>query len=274
MKLTSPSVVTKILHEHGITLTKAFGQHFLVDENIRRKIIEAATLKKNDVIMEIGPGIGTLSQEIAPKVRKLWLIELEKHFIPILRQTLLKQNNAQIIHADALKIKCSDLKPLPNKVVSNLPYNITAPLIVKLLSECPSIKKMVVMVQEEMAKRLTARADTADYGSLTLKVAYLGKVKNLFKVSEQVFLPKPRVKSAVIAIERYPQKVPDEKLFDLIGSTFRFRRKTIKRGLIMAGFNEEKAENALQKAGIDADKRPQSLSLQSFEELAKNLYNH
>lgn len=274
MKLTSPSTVINILSQYGLRLDKTYGQHFLVDENIRKKIIDASQLEKTDVVLEVGPGIGTLSTEIAPKVKKLWLIELEKHFIPILEQTLSEHENIHIKQADALKISYTGLKPLPNKVVSNLPYNIAAPLIMKLLSECPSISQMVVMVQEEMANRLTAKQDTADYGALTLKTSYLAQIRTLFKVSEQVFLPKPRVKSAVIYIQRYPDKVPDENLFEVINNTFRHRRKTIKRALLLAGFTATGVENALRKSGISTAKRPENLNLQNFQELARNLYNH
>lgn len=273
-KLTTPSTVNKLLKEHNLSLKKAYGQHFLIDDNIRQKIIQAAELSKNDVVLEVGPGIGTLSQEIAPKTKKLWLIELEKHFIPVLEHTLSEYENIQIEQADALRINYKDLDPSPNKVVSNLPYNIAAPLIITLLSECPSISKMVLMVQQEMAKRLTALPDTPDYGALSLKVTYLAKVRTLFKVSEQVFLPKPRVKSAVISVEKYPGKKVDQKLFKLIENTFRYRRKSIKRSLLMAGFGELQVENALKQANIDKNRRPQSFNLQIFQELAEALYNH
>jgi len=274
MKLTSPSTVIKMLQEHGIKLTKVYGQHFLIDENIRRKIIQAANLSKNEVVLEVGPGIGTLSQEIAPQVKKLWLIELEKHFIPILNQTLSGNGGIEIKQADALRIDYRSLKPLPTKMVSNLPYNIAAPLIIKLLTQCPSISTYILMIPEEMGRRLTAKLGSAQYSALTIKIAYLADVKVLFKVSNQVFLPKPKVKSVVIQIKKLPDKQEDKPLFGIMEKAFRYRRKTIRNALLSAGFDRKQVESALQKAQIEPPTRPQNLTLSDFQKLAKFINNH
>ncbi len=263
IKLTSPSVVADILKENGIELNKAFGQHFLVDENIRRKIIEAANISKSDVVLEIGPGIGTLSQEIAPKAKNLWLIELEKRFIPILEKTLTGKN-IEIIQGDALKIDISKLKSRPNKVVSNLPYNIASPLIMKFLRQNPFISEQIVMVQQEIADRLTAKVNTKDYNALSVKVSYLARIRKLFSLSEQVFMPKPKVRSAVIHIERYTNKAVDEHLFKVVEGVFRYRRKTIRKALVTVGIEPKKAQGALENAGIESSKRPQKLTLEDY----------
>ncbi len=270
IKLTSPSVVIKLLRENGIELNKAFGQHFLVDENIRRKIIEAANISKSDVVLEIGPGIGTLSQEIAPKAKKLWLIELEKRFIPILEKTLAGKN-IEIIQGDALKIDISKLKPRPNKVISNLPYNIASPLIMKFLRQNPFISEQIVMVQQEIADRLTAKVNTKDYNALSVKVSYLARIRKLFSLSEQVFLPKPKVRSAVIYIKRYTNKAVDEHLFKVVEGVFRYRRKTIRKGLVTVGIEPKKVQDALENAGIESNKRPQNLTLEDYRLLSDEL---
>ncbi len=268
-KLTSPSVVIDILKKDGLRLTKRLGQHFLIDNNIRCKIIEAAKLKKQDVVLEVGPGIGTLSQEIAPNVKKLWLVELDKMFIPILKKTV-AYDNAQIRHEDALKIDLDTLSPAPNKMVSNLPYNIAAPLIIKLLSESP-IDKFILMVQYEAATRLTAKPNNKDYGALTVKTAYFAEVKKLFDVSNQVFMPKPKVRSSVIELSRRPGRKKDDKLFKLINQLFSYRRKSLRKGLVLAGYPKDTVEKVLKEIGIDEKKRPENLSLDDFQVLANTL---
>lgn len=272
--LTSPRVVTELLEKYDLRLTKAYGQHFLIDANIRRKIIEAARFKKDDVVLEVGPGIGTLSQEIAPNVRKLWLIELEKRFIPILGQALAGRKNIEIKQADAMKQNYAKLSPRPNKIVSNLPYNIAAPLIINLLQKYPFISDYVLMIQDEMASRLTGKPSTKEYGALSVKIAYLAEIKYLFKVSNQVFLPKPKVASAVISLKRYRNKPVDTSLFKLIESAFAYRRKTIKSALALGGYEKEKIDKALGKAAIESNKRAEALSLKHFQSIAKYLNNH
>lgn len=273
IKLTSPKTVLSILKKYDIRLDKAFGQHFLVDENIRNKIIQEANLTKDDVVLEVGPGIGTLSQEIAPRVRKLWLVELDKRFIPVLHETLSDKDNIDIIQDDALKVDYSKLKPKPTKIVSNLPYNIAAPLIMKLLNDVPSISDYTIMVQHEMANRLTAPRDSKDYSAITVKIAYFGEAKKLFKVSEQVFMPKPKVQSEIIKVERYNNKDKDERLFKIISETFKYRRKTLKNSLILAGFEKEQAEQALSEISAEKAQRPQNLDVNDFQKLAKVLDN-
>ncbi len=268
-KLTNPSVVIGILKKAGLRLTKGLGQHFLVDENIRRKIIEAAELDSSDVVLEVGPGIGTLSQEIAPKVKKLWLIELDETFIPILKENV-PSDNTEIRNEDALQIDSASLDPAPTKMVSNLPYNIAAPLIIRLLSET-TIERFVLMVQHEAAIRLSAGPHSKEYGALTVKIAYFAKIKKLFDVSNQVFLPKPNVRSAVIEITRRPGQKADARLFKLIRELFAHRRKSVKRGLILAGYNKEAAEKALQESGIDPKKRPENLVVVDFQALDASL---
>ncbi len=272
-KLTSPSVLTRLLDEHGLRPDKAFGQNFLIDENIRRKIIAAANLTSEDVVVEVGPGIGTLSQEIYSRVKKLWLIELDKRLIPPLNQTMAGSNNTEIIQADALRFDYSTLNPDPNKMISNLPYNIAAPLIIKMLTQT-GVQNFTLMVQDEMARRLAAKPSTKDYGALSVKIAYLSEVKILFKVGEQVFLPKPKVRSAVISINKKLHTKIDKHLIKVVESSFAYRRKSIKRALILSGFGARNVEEALVSSGIEAKQRAQDLELDDFKKLAFGLSEH
>lgn len=265
--LTSPSIVSEILAVHGLRLQKSFGQNFLIDNNIRRKILDAAQVSKSDVILEIGPGIGTLSQEIAPKSKKLWLIELDKRLIEVLSDTLSEYGNVETKQADALKVDFESLRPRPNKVISNLPYSIAAPLIVEMLEKYPFIESYTVMIQEEMARRITASPKTKEYGALGVKIAFLADVKYLFKVSENVFYPKPKIQSAVIGIKRKDTK-SDDFLFNLIESAFAYRRKSIQKALILSGYDKNIIARALIEAKIEKSTRAEELSLDRFTELS------
>ncbi|RJQ31924.1 MAG: ribosomal RNA small subunit methyltransferase A [Actinobacteria bacterium] len=229
--LANPSKTIEVLNKYDLCLTKLYGQHFLVDANIIRKIITSSNLNKKDDVVEIGPGIGTLSDEIAPKVKSLTLVELDKHFIAPLKYTLKSYQNVKILHKDALSLDYQKLKPGPNKLISNLPYNIASPLLIKILKEAPYIKTLVVMVQKEVGARLLAKPSTKQYGALTIKINYLAKPEKMFLVSKNVFLPKPKVDSMVVKLCRIRKwKKADEQLFDLINQSFVHRRKMLKKG--------------------------------------------
>jgi len=272
MSLATPSKTIAILKQFNLYLTKSLGQNFLVDDNILNKIGNLAGLEANDIVLEVGPGIGTLTQLLASKSKKVIAIEYDKKFIEVLNETLSPFKNATVFHSNALKFDFSPkLKPneLPNKLVSNLPYNIAAPLIVRYLQRFPWLNTFVVMVQKEVAMRMIAEPSTKDYSSFTLSVQYYCRPFYGFSVSRNVFIPPPNVDSAVVKLERLsePQvKVKNETLlFNLIRSAFGQRRKTIKNALAANGqFNKDQIDLVLKMCDIDPSRRGETLSLETF----------
>ena len=275
MDLTSPSVVLEIIKKFDLRLTKAYGQNFLVDKNILNKIIQAADLKKDDVVLEIGPGIGTLSHAIAEKIKKLYLVEIDKKLIGILKQTLEEHSNIEIIQADALRFDFSKLKPKPNKLVSNLPYNVASPLLIKVLTEMPSLAQLTVMIQKEMAQRLMANPKTKEYSGLSLKIRFLCETEKLFDVSKNVFLPKPKINSTVITLNKKPPlKVDQILLFSLLEKAFLHRRKSLRNSLLNWGkFNEAEIDDALKQSRVKKNQRAEELTLEQFTKIANYLKN-
>lgn len=267
-ELATPNKVLETLTKFNLHLSKRLGQNFLVDQNILKKIVDSANLSKKDVVLEVGAGIGTLTLPLAQKVKKVVTAELDKALIPALEENLRSEQNVRIIQADILKLDFSHLEkelPRPNKLVSNLPYNIATPLVIRLLEECPFIKTYVVMVQKEVAKRFIAKPSTKDYSVATLKIAYFAERKTLFNVSRNVFLPKPKVSSSVIKLERLSKpriKAKDQSLlFESIKLAFSKRRKTIKNALLE---NYPRIEEALMACKINPQRRPETLSLEEF----------
>ncbi len=271
MAIGTPAKTIQILNEAGIHLTKRLGQHFLIDQNILKKIILAAKVKSDDIVLEIGPGIGSLTEHLLATKAQVIAVEYDKKFLGILNDNFACLPNLHLIAKDAMKLALSDLPLSPNKVVSNLPYNISAPLVVKLLEEFPSIQEMVVMVQREMAMRMVAKPGSKDYGHLSLKIEFHAAAKILFGVPRTVFLPSPKVDSAVVKLTRLVKPkvhVDDYKgLFDLIGAVFGQRRKTLSNALYSAGIEKDRLSSALKMVGIDPKARGETLSLAEFVEL-------
>ncbi|MDO8886307.1 16S rRNA (adenine(1518)-N(6)/adenine(1519)-N(6))-dimethyltransferase RsmA [Candidatus Oleimmundimicrobium sp.] len=273
--IVNPTRTIEILKKHNIRLTKSLGQHFLVDKNILEKIINMSNLASDDVILEIGAGIGTLTEALIGKVNMVLAVEYDSKFFPILEENFKAAKNFHLIRADALKIVPKNLPLKPNKVVSNLPYNIASPLIMKILEEFIEVKELVVMIQKEVAKRITAKPGTKDYGALTLKINYYAEPELLFEVSKNVFLPLPKVDSAVIRIKRplSPRVNVDNRkvLFNLISAAFSQRRKIIANTLSSFSVDKCMITKALLEAGIDPRSRGETLSLPDFAKLSNIL---
>lgn len=272
--LVNPRRTTEILEQYRFRPFKKLGQNFLVDANILNKILEAADPHPEDVALEIGPGIGTVTEVLAPLVRLVLAVEYDRRLFSILKDTLKDFSNVQLANADALKVDLRKILPdilLCNKMISNLPYQIAAPLLLKILGEYPEIKRCVVMLQREVADRLLANRGSKNFGAFTLKVQYRARVEMVARVSRKVFIPEPNVDSAVVKLKRraYPQvKVANEELlFAVITAAFEHRRKMLRNALSEAtflGFSKEEVEVGLRKAGIDPRRRGESLDLADY----------
>lgn len=273
----------EIIKKHRFTFQKKFGQNFLIDERVLNKIISAAELEKDDYVIEIGPGIGTMTQYLCEQAGFVSAIEIDKDLIPILKETLDSYDNFEVINDDVLKV---DLKGLiekngngkPCKVVANLPYYITTPIIMSLLESRVPIESITVMVQKEVADRMMVGPGTKDYGALSLAVQYYAKPYIVANVPMNCFVPRPNVDSAVIRLTCHkdaPVDVKDEKLmFKLIRASFNQRRKTLVNGISnFAELSYSKAEitEALNKIGLSETIRGEALDLSQFAELANAL---
>ncbi|MCL5291731.1 MAG: 16S rRNA (adenine(1518)-N(6)/adenine(1519)-N(6))-dimethyltransferase RsmA [Actinobacteria bacterium] len=266
----------EVLKRHRFTPAKRLGQHFLVDANTVDKILSAADLRRTDVVLEIGPGIGTLTVAMAPLIRYLVAVERDSRLIPILDDTLSGLGNVKVLLADALEF---DLRhppagiPIPNKFVSNLPYQVATPIIADYIEEYPEIELYIVMVQKEVGDRMLAMPGSKEYGAFSVKIRYFCRAERVMNVSKHVFMPKPEVDSVVIRLARLPKPavdVHDQGFFlNVVKAAFSQRRKTLKRA-ISAGLAlpAEKVESALKEAGIDPRRRGETLSLEEFAQLS------
>ena len=282
--LGNPQNTIEVLQKYNFVFQKKFGQNFLIDTHVLDKIIAAAEITKDDFVLEIGPGIGTMTQYLACAARKVVAVEIDKALIPILEDTLSDYDNARVINNDVLKVDIAKLAEEENdgkpiKVVANLPYYITTPIIMGLFENHVPIKSITVMVQKEVADRMQVGPGTKDYGALSLAVQYYAKPYIVANVPPNCFMPRPKVGSAVIRLERYeepPVKVKDEKLmFRIIRASFNQRRKTLANGLS----NSDKIDlpkdvitEAIVKLGKGESVRGESLSLEEFAALSNDLW--
>lgn len=283
MQISTPSETMEIIRKHGFTTRKRFGQNFLIDEHVIEKIMEATALTDEDCALEIGPGIGALTQRLAERARHVVAVEIDQNLIPILQETLSGYSNVTVIHQDILKTDLKELAETYNdgkrlKVVANLPYYITTPIVMQLLESGAPIDSMTLMVQKEVADRMEADPGTRDYGALSLAVQYYTKVETVTTVPPGCFIPRPSVDSAVIhlsCVEGGTVPVRDAALlFRLIRASFNQRRKTLANGLKNAEglhFSREEVTAALETMGLPSTVRGEALSLAQFARLADEL---
>lgn len=281
MKLSSPAATAAILEKYKFHFQKKYGQNFLIDANILNKIVEAAAITKEDCVIEIGPGIGTLTQYLAEAAGSVIAVEIDNNLIPILEDTLSEYPNASVIHGDILKVDLNKLvmeknQGKPVKVVANLPYYITTPIIMELLESHLPIDSITVMVQKEVADRMEVGPGTKDYGALSLAVQYYSSPKIMINVPKTCFIPQPNVGSAVIRLTLHdnpPVKVSDEALlFQIIRASFNQRRKTLVNSLSNGGIcNKEVIVLALQHIGLSESIRGEALTLEEFAQLSNEI---
>lgn len=281
------------LKKFNIRPTKSLGQNFLVDQEILKSIVQAAELTKEEIVLEIGPGLGNLTAELAENAGKVIAVEIDKRLIPILKENLKAYENVRIINADILQIdpvevlreelgddcKLGDGSTTQLKIVANLPYYITTPVIMKLLESKIKAKTMVFMVQKEVADRMKAAPGRKDYGALSVAVQYYSKPAVVLEVPPHSFIPRPEVYSSVIRLELYekpPVDLRDEALFfKIVKAAFGQRRKTLANALNNAGYfnlSKEKIKEILFKAGIGGNQRGETLSLTQFAQLANLIF--
>lgn len=265
-----------ILDKYKFNFQKRFGQNFLIDAHILDKIVTGAGVNKDDCVLEIGPGIGTMTQYLCERAKKVIAVEIDKALIPILEDTLSAYDNVTVINDDILKVDINAIadqynEGRPIKVVANLPYYITTPIIMGLFESGVPLDNITIMIQREVADRMQEGPGTKDYGALSLAVQYYSEPEIIAYVSPECFIPKPKVGSAVIRLSRYaepPVKVKDEKLmFRIIRASFNQRRKTLANGLSNASdlsFSREDVQAALISLGFREDIRGEKLSLEEF----------
>ncbi|MDO5131559.1 MAG: 16S rRNA (adenine(1518)-N(6)/adenine(1519)-N(6))-dimethyltransferase RsmA [Eubacteriales bacterium] len=284
-KLTSPGMTRAVLAQFGIHARKKFGQNFLIDGNIVRGIAEASGITKEDCVLEIGPGIGTMTQVLSEQAGRVICVEIDENLRPVLAQTLEDCENVEVLWQDILRTdlqelaeRCSDGKPL--KVVANLPYYVTTPILLYLLEKKGLFESITVMVQKEVADRICAGPGSREYGALSLAVQYYSRPDVVLRVPPSCFLPRPAVESAVLHLQAYekPPVEADEKfLFALIRASFNQRRKTLANGLshgFLCGnrtLSRAEVETALADMGLSPDIRGEKLSLDQFAALARRL---
>lgn len=285
MYLSNPTNTLAVINKHEFAFQKKFGQNFLIDEGIVNKIVREAGVTKDDFVLEIGPGIGTMTQLLCEQAGGVAAVEIDTKLIPILKETLAEYDNVTIINEDILKV---DIKKLaeeknggkPIKVVANLPYYITTPIIMGLFESNVPIDSITVMVQKEVADRMQVGPGTKDYGALSLAVQYYSKPQVVINVPPECFIPRPNVGSAVIRLTRYkepPVKVKDEKLmFRLIRASFNQRRKTLANGLNNSpeiNFSKEEITAAIESLHKGPSIRGEALTLSEFAALSDYFSN-
>lgn len=278
--LTNPQDTIAVIQKYNFMFQKKFGQNFLIDTHVVDKIIRSAGLTEDDMVLEIGPGIGSLTQHLAENAGRVVAVEIDKNLIPILEETLKDYDNITIINEDILKVDINELAKKynngkPIKVVANLPYYITTPIIMGLFESHVPIESITVMVQKEVADRMQVGPGTKDYGALSLAVQFYAKPEIVANVPPNCFIPRPAVGSAVIRLTRYrdtPVKVEDEALmFKLIRASFNQRRKTLVNGLSNAlelNFDKEQVANVIEELGWSSKIRGENLTLEEFAALS------
>lgn len=279
-KLSDPKKTIEVIQKYQFAFQKRFGQNFLIDAHVLEKIVSAAGITKDDCVLEIGPGIGTMTQYLAESAGQVIAVEIDTNLLPILADTLKDYSNVKVINQDILKVDINELvkeynNGRPIKVVANLPYYITTPIIMGLFESNVPIDNITVMVQKEVADRMQVGPGSKDYGALSLAVQYYASPYIVANVPPNCFIPRPNVGSAVIRLTRYqepPIQVKDPKLmFKLIRASFNQRRKTLQNGLNNSpeiSFSKEEITKAIESLGVSPSVRGEALSLEQFAQLA------
>lgn len=284
-RLGTPSGTIEVLQKYQFNFQKKYGQNFLIEPGVLETIVDAADIRKDDCVLEIGPGIGTMTQYLAERAGAVIAVEIDRALIPILQDTLSGYSNVTVINEDILKVDVNALAREKNggrpfKVVANLPYYITTPIIMQLFESHVPLKSITIMVQTEVAQRMQVGPGTKDYGALSLAVQYYSRPSIITHVPPACFIPRPNVGSTVIRLDRYenpPVKaVNEEFLFSLIRASFNQRRKTLVNGLNNAAglpVNKEEVLLALEQMGLPSNVRGEALTLEQFARLADLLYH-
>ncbi len=276
-QLTSPKYLRELLSRHGFRFSKSLGQNFLIDENILQKIVKGADISPHDRVLEIGPGVGTLTSAIAQQGAEVVAVELDRALLPILKETLEEYPNAKVIHGDILKLNLNQLlqdnfKDVSFKVVANLPYYITTPIIMRFLEEELPYSSITVMIQKEVAQRMAAQPDSKEYGALSVAVQFYTEPRIIGKVPAGVFMPQPKVDSMIITLEKRSKPAVDVKssalFFQVVKAVFAQRRKTLLNTLNdaeISDMSKPELSSMLSSLNINPQRRGETLSL---EELA------
>ena len=283
--LGNPKDTIEVLQKYKFNFQKKFGQNFLIDTHVLEKIIDAAGITKDDFVLEIGPGIGTMTQYLCENAREVAAVEIDNNLIPILKDTLKEYDNVEVIHEDILKVDIQELAQRKNqgrpiKVVANLPYYITTPIIMGLFESHVPIASITIMVQKEVADRMQAGPGSKDYGALSLAVQFYAKPEIVANVPPNCFMPRPNVGSAVIRLTRHetvPVDVLDEKLmFRIIRASFNQRRKTLANGLNNApdiSLSKEQIQESITALGVPVNIRGEALTLEQFAKLSNIMHS-
>lgn len=273
--IASPQVTQHILNRFKLRADKKLGQNFLIDEQVVRQIVAAAELSEADTVLEVGPGIGTLTQGLAESKAQVVAVELDIRLLPVLATTLEGYDNVRVVHGDILKVDIMEEVGVPNfKVCANLPYYITTPIIFALLEKRLPMERLVAMVQKEVAERMAAQPGGKDYGALSVAIQYYTEPDIAFIVPPTSFIPAPAVDSAVIVCKRRekpPVEVCDEALFfRVVKAAFSLRRKMLSNSLKNMGIKSEQVAKWLELAGVDGKRRAETLSLEDFAKLTNS----
>ncbi len=269
----------ELVKKYNFKFSKSLGQNFLIDDSVLEDIVNGAEVNGEDFVIEIGPGVGTLTAQLLMKAKKVTSIELDNDLIPILTEELGEHENFSLIHNDALKVDFNEVigDEKSVKLVANLPYYVTTPIIVKLLKDGYNFKSLTIMIQKEVAERINAEPNCKEYGSLSVLVQYYCDTKIVRRVAPSSFIPRPKVESIVIRLDRLSEprvKAKDEKLmFDLVRAGFNMRRKTLWNAAKSFNLSKEDLEKAFENSGVDQKRRAETLSLQEFANLADCIYD-
>ncbi|ABR32249.1 MULTISPECIES: 16S rRNA (adenine(1518)-N(6)/adenine(1519)-N(6))-dimethyltransferase RsmA [Clostridium] len=269
----------ELVKKYNFKFSKSLGQNFLVDDSVLDDIVNGAEVNNEDFIIEIGPGVGTLTAQLLMKAKKVTSIELDNDLIPILEQELGEHKNFSLIHKDALKVDFNELigDEKSVKLVANLPYYVTTPIIVKLLKGGYNFKSLTIMIQKEVAERINAEPNCKEYGALSVLVQYYCNTDIIRKVPPTCFIPRPKVESIVIRLDRLDEPRVKTKdiniMFEIVRAGFNMRRKTLWNAAKTLKVDKEKLEEAFKKSGIDPKRRAETLTLEEFAALSDCIYD-